>query len=129
MRIRLSDASNGDNATPCGTSTYGEVEDYSLNVKINSTDIIENEKPIESNGIASEQFLVFPNPSQGEIQITSQHKGDYYLINEAGQLVQRFQLNADNKYSYRIENLASGMYIVSGQNKYGVVKQKVLVIH
>ncbi|PLW91869.1 MAG: hypothetical protein C0592_13705, partial [Marinilabiliales bacterium] len=32
MRIRLHDTSYGPNSTPCGTSDYGEVEDYSINV-------------------------------------------------------------------------------------------------
>lgn len=33
MRIRLFDSEYGANATPCGTSGYGEVEDYTINVK------------------------------------------------------------------------------------------------
>ncbi len=32
MRIRLQDQSSGANATPCGTSTYGQVEDYTVNI-------------------------------------------------------------------------------------------------
>ena len=32
MRIRMHDLSTGGNSTPCGTSTYGQVEDYTLNV-------------------------------------------------------------------------------------------------
>ena len=32
MRIRMHDLSSGGNSTPCGTSTYGQVEDYTLNV-------------------------------------------------------------------------------------------------
>jgi len=32
MRIRLHDSSDNPNATPCGTSKWGEVEDYSINV-------------------------------------------------------------------------------------------------
>jgi len=32
MRIRLTDAGNGPNITPCGNSSYGEVEDYSIEV-------------------------------------------------------------------------------------------------
>ena len=32
MRIRLHDTSAGPNATPCGNSTWGQVEDYSLNI-------------------------------------------------------------------------------------------------
>ncbi|HOK37291.1 MAG TPA: PKD domain-containing protein [Bacteroidales bacterium] len=32
LRIRLHDTGNGPNNTPCGSSTYGEVEDYTLNL-------------------------------------------------------------------------------------------------
>ncbi|MCB0763831.1 MAG: hypothetical protein KDB84_03940, partial [Flavobacteriales bacterium] len=32
MRIRVHDSSLGANATPCGTSTYGEVEDYTVTI-------------------------------------------------------------------------------------------------
>ncbi|RYE15508.1 MAG: hypothetical protein EOP51_26785, partial [Sphingobacteriales bacterium] len=31
MRVRMHDTSLGANATPCGTSTYGQVEDYTVN--------------------------------------------------------------------------------------------------
>lgn len=34
MRVRLHDSSLGGNATPCGTSTYGQVEDYTLNISL-----------------------------------------------------------------------------------------------
>jgi hypothetical protein len=36
MRIRLHDTGAGPNATPCGNSSYGEVEDYSINVISNT---------------------------------------------------------------------------------------------
>ncbi len=32
LRIRLYDNSSGPNATPCGTSSWGEVEDYTINI-------------------------------------------------------------------------------------------------
>ncbi|WP_228852014.1 MopE-related protein [Aegicerativicinus sediminis] len=32
MRIRLHDANQGANTTPCGNSTYGQVEDYTVNI-------------------------------------------------------------------------------------------------
>jgi len=32
MRIRLHDSADGGNDTPCGNSTYGQVEDYTINV-------------------------------------------------------------------------------------------------
>ena len=33
LRIRLHDTGNGPNATPCGTSTTGQVEDYSIDIQ------------------------------------------------------------------------------------------------
>lgn len=32
MRVRMHDTSLGANATPCGNSTYGQVEDYTVNI-------------------------------------------------------------------------------------------------
>ncbi len=32
MRVRMHDTSLGPNGTPCGTSTYGQVEDYNVNL-------------------------------------------------------------------------------------------------
>jgi hypothetical protein len=45
MRIRLQDASTGANATPCGTSTYGQVEDYSLNIQLCSPASVTSQPP------------------------------------------------------------------------------------
>ena len=36
MRIRLHDSGAGPNSTPCGNSSYGEVEDYSINLISNT---------------------------------------------------------------------------------------------
>ena len=33
MRVRMYDASLGANTTPCGNSTYGQVEDYTVNIQ------------------------------------------------------------------------------------------------
>ena len=33
MRVRMHDASLGANATPCGNSSYGQVEDYTVNIQ------------------------------------------------------------------------------------------------
>ena len=33
MRVRMHDASFGANSTPCGNSSYGQVEDYTLNIQ------------------------------------------------------------------------------------------------
>jgi len=33
MRVRLHDSNNGPNATPCGVSTWGQVEDYTVDIQ------------------------------------------------------------------------------------------------
>jgi hypothetical protein len=125
MRIRLTDTANGTSSDPCGTSSYGEVEDYTLIVAGGVP--ISVEEVLNANGISSEEFVVYPNPGNGTCTVKSVHSGTFYLMNTAGQLVKSFTLNADNKYTIQLENLASGVYIVSGQNKYGIVKQKIVV--
>ncbi len=61
MRVRLHDAdpNAGPNATPCGNSSYGQVEDYTINVDLN-TGITAGEEMVWS---------VFPNPTEGELNI------------------------------------------------------------
>jgi len=37
MRVRLHDTAHGPNTTPCGTSTYGQVEDYTVEITLPSS--------------------------------------------------------------------------------------------
>ncbi len=132
MRIRLTDGAAGPNLTPCGNSTYGEVEDYSLNVVtalLAPLPIDMTSKSNEEVGsvLDAELLSVFPNPNNGTFTIKALHEGTYYLTNESGQLVKSFSLHAENNYSVHITDLPAGFYIVSGQNKQGISKQKIVV--
>ncbi|MFM7234505.1 MAG: GEVED domain-containing protein, partial [Flavobacteriales bacterium] len=135
MRIRLTDTASGANTTPCGVSSYGEVEDYTLNVAAAGTMLEEEEKEEAIVNRANETAVslesinlnVYPNPNNGSFTIKAMHEGTYYLMNEAGQLVQSFSLNAENQYTHQISNLTVGFYILSGQNREGISKQKIVV--
>jgi hypothetical protein len=136
MRIRLTDTANGVNLTPCGVSSYGEVEDYTLNVAAagavladeNSKDEAIQSRGYEGNvSLEAENLEVYPNPNNGNFTVKAIHEGTYYLMNEAGQLVKSFTVNADNNFTYQIENLTIGFYVLSGQNKFGISKQKIVV--
>lgn len=136
MRIRLTDTASGANATPCGVSSYGEVEDYTLNVAAagvmtdeedTRSEIAATRANEETVSLEAINLNVYPNPNNGSFTVKALNEGTYYLINEAGQLVKSFTVNADNSFTYQIENLTVGFYVLSGQNKQGVSKQKIVV--
>ena len=135
MRIRLTDTAAGSNVTPCGVSSYGEVEDYTLNVAAAGAMLNDagKEETTASKGyegnvsLEAENLMVYPNPNNGAFTVKAIHEGTYYLMNEAGQLVKSFTVNADNNFTYQIENLTVGFYVLSGQNKHGISKQKIVV--
>jgi len=74
------------------------------------------------------EVLIYPNPSMGEVTFKSVHAGTYYIVNEAGQLVQEVRLNNANNFEIKINNLASGTYVVAGQNDFGIVKERLIIV-
>lgn len=134
MRIRLTDTGAGANLTSCGVSTYGEVEDYTLTViaaggmapEITSD---AKAKVEDANSILRAEILnVFPNPSDGNFTVQGAQVGDYFLVDEAGKLIQSFRLSVENNYTFNISNLENGFYVLAGQNQKGAIsKQKIVV--
>ncbi|MBL8010113.1 MAG: T9SS type A sorting domain-containing protein [Flavobacteriales bacterium] len=127
MRIRLTDAAAGANLTPCGTSTYGEVEDYTLNVTGTLAPVVvADAPPQEVSSVRMETLDVFPNPSAGECTVRASSPGTYYLLNEQGVLVRSFTITG-TQAPVQLTDLASGTYVISGQTATGIVKRKLIV--
>lgn len=127
MRIRLTDAAAGANLTPCGNSTYGEVEDYTLNVTGALAPIaIADEPVVEQPAMRMETLDVFPNPSAGECTVKACSPGTYYLLSETGVLVRQFNIN-DTNGTIQLKDMPSGTYVISGQTATGIVKRKLIV--
>ena len=99
MRVRLHDSTSGSNATPCGTSTYGQVEDYSLNIgQLAVSDVKKN------------SVNVYPNPAKDIINISNvSSKAQFEIYSVGGQLVN--QGITDGKVN--VSKLAKGVYILS----------------
>jgi hypothetical protein len=76
---------------------------------------------------ADTEMLIYPNPSFSEVTFRSKHEGVFYIVNEAGQLVKEIRLNSFNQNQVTVNDLASGVYIVAGQNSFGIVKQKLII--
>ncbi len=128
MRIRLTDGGAGPNLTPCGSSTYGEVEDYSLNVAFGKATTITTVAPINpASGLPTQELLVYPNPSNGMFTVKSNYSGTYYIMNTAGELVKTISLSKSKGLAETVSGLTPGVYIVVGQNKQGISKQKIVV--
>lgn len=69
-------------------------------------------------------MVFFPNPSEGELEIKGIKEEAVFISNELGQLIVTKNLNKENNYSVKLDNLQSGVYFVG--NKY--YRQKVVVI-
>ena len=74
------------------------------------------------------EMLIYPNPSMGSVTFKSQHSGTYYIVNEAGQLVREIRLNNTNNFELQLTDLAAGAYIVAGQNDFGIVKERLVIV-
>lgn len=127
MRIRLTDGGAGPNLTPCGSSTYGEVEDYSLNVAFGKAADITTINNSINNTLPVQELMVYPNPSNGMFTVRSTAAGTYYIMNIAGELVRTFELSKATGFTQKVYGLTPGTYIVVGQNKQGISKQKIIV--
>ena len=63
MRVRLHDSSLGANLTPCGTSSYGQVEDYTLNIGA-----------LAVSDVSKNDIKAYPNPVRDIYNIEAQGK-------------------------------------------------------
>ncbi len=115
MRIKMIDDANGPDYDPCGTTGYGEVEDYSITCTDNVTSI-------DPAGADNKPFInVYPNPNNGAftLDISFPDNGSYNveIANVLGQIIYTESLNINNSnYNYskklNLSDLSKGVYII-----------------
>jgi len=102
--------------TACETFSYGEVEDYTINVVQTKTSTLTTEPFADDLGMeASEIYTVYPNPASDMITVSLHGiRGDVSLkiYDVQGRLVKdEFLYNLDTQID--VSDLAKGVYIIS----------------
>lgn len=103
MRVALK--FNSGLTNPCGSYTYGEVEDYA--VKISPTLGVNDQ-------VRAQQVQVYPNPAVDVLNITKvSDKATYTIFNMAGQAVSKGKVTGNK---VQVSQLAKGVYMIAVDN-------------
>lgn len=129
MRVRLHDTYTGvdydntPNATPCDTSTFGQVEDYSVEVTGVPTGI-------EQDNAAA--WCVFPNPSNGDftIRIGTEGRTNIDVLDMTGRVVYTTSRAASAGSSLPLAlagKLAAGTYVLRLSTETQSTEQRIVI--
>ncbi|PBQ32919.1 hypothetical protein CNR22_14425 [Sphingobacteriaceae bacterium] len=109
------------NYTVTGTDTNGCVNTTTVQVKVSGC------VSITEIGAANAGLNVYPNPSNGEFVIESTSSLKLTLVNDLGQLVRVIELSGANNHKIYVNDLARGIYFLSGQKDNVQINQKIIV--
>ncbi|MDP3558257.1 MAG: T9SS type A sorting domain-containing protein [Bacteroidota bacterium] len=113
--------------SPTLTTTYTVSGTNTTNGCVGTTTVVQNVslctgiESIASN--SSNTLQVYPNPSNGEFNISFSEKGIYYLINALGQTIKEIKIVDLNNSTIEVANLPTGVYFIIGNR----TKAKIIV--
>jgi PKD repeat protein len=108
MRVRISYSVDGA-IDPCAVATYGETEDYTVNITQGGTTSLED--------LSADNILVYPNPTSNEFNVDlSAFNGsvkEIQLLDLTGRIITTQSVVSSTKvYNFNTSNLAIGSYYI-----------------
>ena len=135
MRIQMQEGAEQTN--PCATYTYGEVEDYTINIEGNTN--IAKEETVKP-GVSADtkenaaDFRLFPNPAKDNLIIEFTGAGNssvkVNICNLVGQKLIYTQISSvagSNILNLNTSKLGTGMYILEMENNGRKQQRKFLI--
>ena len=104
-----------------GTDANGCMNTATIQVRVSACIGIE-----EMNGNAN-NISIYPNPNNGEFNISSKEDVSLQIINELGQVVMELNLNTGNNHLVNVKGLSEGIYIISDKTQNGTLHQKIII--
>jgi chitodextrinase len=101
--------------TPCGTFTYGQVEDYTVNISLTAK--------IETSSNNTISFNLYPNPVNGDVLNISNLDVDssYTIYNMMGQELGKGKIENESVY---VGSLSAGTYLIEVSNANGATSKR-----
>lgn len=105
--------SNGANMQIPDSTEYDMVNvDFAVEQKL---EIISNTEEMQMEAAVADAFFMFPNPSNGAVQVKLFGKVSVYIYNLSGQLIKHYQMSPGNMI-LDLSELPAGMYQVRAKS-------------
>jgi hypothetical protein len=126
MRVVCVETSAASNVSSCGTYTYGETEDYTVNIAAGSiTRPQDNGSLVNTDKI---EVLVYPNPATDLVNIEltqAATEAKLVIVNALGQVVYQSEIS-ENRHTLDMSTFASGLYLMQIKSSEGELTERIV---
>lgn len=123
-RMRVSMKYNGIPSS-CETFSYGEVEDYTVN-------IVTAREDLSAVATLNEGFdiQIYPNPAKdvAHIKLIGSRSAFLQVFDMAGRNVYNANIDENDEHTIRLEQFEKGIYLINMQTSNGMIERKKLVV-